>query len=120
MTPPVLDLEAFEAVLPMLTAPGLPIIVGVAALDGVRHAEFLASEVVGVKVSDRLLERLRSAADEASEALLATLDIVAWLGDRVQGIYVTGFHGSPGGVGQLLQSIGRAHRPFGVRTTQHG
>ena len=38
---------------------------GLAALEGVRHAEFFASEVVGARVPEALLSRLRAAADEA-------------------------------------------------------
>ena len=50
VTPPMLDLEAFDAVLPRLQADrACRSLAGVAALEGVRHAEFLASEVVGVQ-----------------------------------------------------------------------
>ena len=40
---------------------GLPVLAGLAALEGLRHAEFLASEVVGVKMPDAILDRLRGA-----------------------------------------------------------
>jgi methionine synthase I (cobalamin-dependent)/5,10-methylenetetrahydrofolate reductase len=102
VTPPVLDLEAFEAALPRLRAPGVPILAGVVALEGVRHAEFFASEVAGARVPDALLDRLRGAADEAREALDVTRAIVEWLRGRVQGIQITSLHGSPGTVERLL------------------
>jgi homocysteine S-methyltransferase len=95
VTPPVFDLEAFDGVLPRLSAAGLPIVVGVAALQSLRHAEFLASEVVGVRVPDGVLARLSRAKDQSEEAMMLTLEIVAWLASRVQGIEVTSFHGSP-------------------------
>jgi 5,10-methylenetetrahydrofolate reductase len=121
VTPPVLDLEAFDAALPALRATGLPILAGVAALDGLRHVEFLASEVVGVRVADASLARLRRAADEAAEALRITLEIVQGLRGHVAGIQITGFHGSPAAVERLLASLGALLEETGpMREAQHG
>jgi 5,10-methylenetetrahydrofolate reductase len=61
----------------------------------VRHAEFFASEVVGAKVPDDLLHRLRGAADEREEALAITATIAARLRDMADGIQITAVHGSP-------------------------
>jgi len=105
VTPPVLDLAAFNAVLPKLRATGLPIVAGLAALEGVRHVEFLASEVVGVRVNDALLDRLRGAADPTAEALAITLELARWLRDHVQGIQVTSVHGSPETAERLLTEL---------------
>ncbi len=102
VTPPVLDVDAFGPLLDRLRQTGLPVLAGVAALEGVRHAEFLASEIPGVKLSDALLDRLKAADDEAEEALAATLDIIARLRDRVAGIQVTSFHGSAATAERLL------------------
>src|SRR5690606_37685941 len=44
LLPPVLDLAAFDRVWPRLAATGRPVIVGLAALDSARQAEFIASE----------------------------------------------------------------------------
>jgi homocysteine S-methyltransferase len=104
MTPPILDLEAFDAVLDRLRRSGLPVLAGVVALDSLRQAEFLASEVAGLQMPDRVLERLRAAADPAAEGLAITQAMVAGLRERVQGIHVTGLHGSPKTVDQLLQA----------------
>jgi 5,10-methylenetetrahydrofolate reductase len=84
----------------------VPIVAGVAALEGVRHAEFLASEVTGVRVSDATLARLNAARDEAEEAMRMTIEIVTWLYARVQGLHVTSFHGSPRTAERLLTLIG--------------
>ena len=83
---------------------GLPVLAGVVALESVRQAEFLASEVAGLQMPDRVLERLRAAADPAAEGLAITEAIVAGLRERVQGIHVTGLHGSPTAVEHLLQA----------------
>jgi homocysteine S-methyltransferase len=104
MTPPILDLEALDVVLDRLRQTGLPVLAGVVALESLRQAEFLASEVAGLQMPDRVLERLRTAADPAAEGLAITQAIVAGLRERVQGIHVTGLHGSPRAVERLLQA----------------
>ena len=109
VTPPILDVDALEPTLDTLRGLGLPIIAGLAALEGLRHAEFLASEVVGVKVSDAILDRLRRADDQVSEAMAVTLEIVDWLRNRVNGLEVTSFHGSPATTERLLTELGRPH-----------
>jgi homocysteine S-methyltransferase len=105
LTPPILDLAAFDEVLPRLVRTGLPILAGVSALEGVRQAEFLASEVLGVRVPDALLDRLRAAADPAAEALDASCAIVRGLRSRVQGVQITSFHGSPATTERLLARV---------------
>ena len=111
VTPPILDLDAFDAVLDRLKEAGLPILAGVAALEGLRHAEFLASEVVGVRVADGVFERLRGADDERAEALALTLELVAALRERVAGLQMTTVHGSPETAEQLLLALneGKMH-----------
>jgi 5,10-methylenetetrahydrofolate reductase len=94
MTPPVLDVAAFEAALPRLREAGLPILAGVAALESLRQAEFLAGEVLGVPVASAVLERLRSAADAGVEGRRLSLEIVDWLRSRVEGVQITSLHGS--------------------------
>ena len=102
VTPPVMDRPAFAAVLPRLRATGLPIVAGLVALESVRQAEFFASEVVGARVPDSLLERLRAASDEAAEAMAATRELLHWLRGEVQGVQITSLHGSSNTAEQLL------------------
>jgi homocysteine S-methyltransferase len=104
VTPPVFDLEAFDAQLGRLRAPGLPILAGV-ALTGLRQAEFFASEVIGVRMPDALLSRLRGAGDEAAEAMAATRDLVRALRERVEGLQVTVLHGAPAAAERLLSDL---------------
>jgi methionine synthase I (cobalamin-dependent)/5,10-methylenetetrahydrofolate reductase len=108
VTPPVLDVEALEPALKPLLDTGLPVIAGLAALEGLRHAEFLASEVVGVRVADTVLERLRRADDQEAEAMALTLEIAAWLRQRVNGLQVTSFHGSLLTTEKLLKELRRS------------
>ena len=108
VTPPIFDTEAFAPVLDRLEAAGLPVLAGLAALDGLRHAEFLASEVAGVKIPDRLFDRLREADDERGTALEITIDLARWLRPRVKGLQITTVHGAPGTAERLLQALGEA------------
>ena len=119
VTPPILDVEAFAPALERLTRTGLPVLAGVAALESVRHAEFLASEIPGVKVSDALLERLRSAGHEADEALEATVEIVRWLQSRVAGIQITTFHGSALTAERLLARLFGGKMPGNAAKEAH-
>jgi homocysteine S-methyltransferase len=108
VTPPILDVEALAPALARLRDSGLPVIAGIAALEGVRHAEFLASEVVGVRVAPAVLDRLRGATDEAAEALALSVEIAQWLRERVQGLQITWVHGSCPAAERLLDALGRA------------
>jgi homocysteine S-methyltransferase len=96
---------AFGDVLGRLTDTGLPVLAGLVALEGVRHAEFLASEVVGVRVPDTMLERLRQAKDETAEALTVALEIADWMRGRVNGVHVTSLHGTAETAERLLGAL---------------
>jgi homocysteine S-methyltransferase len=105
VTPPIFDVEAFGAVLDRLTSTGLPVVAGLAPIDGLRHAEFLASEVAGVKIPESTFERLRGAADESAEALALTLETAHWLRSRVSGLQMTSWHGAPGMAERVLSAL---------------
>jgi len=105
VTPPIFDVEAFGGVLGRLTDTGLPVVAGLAAIDGLRHAEFMASEVTGVKIPDATFDRLRRAKNEAAEASAITLETAQWLRSRVAGLQVTAFHGTADAAERLLASL---------------
>jgi len=105
VTPPIFDVDAFGAVLDRLTSTGLPVVAGLAPIDGLRHAEFLASEVAGVKIPESTFERLRGAADESAEALALTLETAHWLRSRVSGLQMTSWHGAPGMAERVLSAL---------------
>ena len=105
VTPAILDIDAFEAIVGRLIETRLPILAGVAALESLRQAEFMASEVAGVRVADAILERLRAAKDQAAEGMAITREIVQRLRGRVQGIHITSLHGSPAAAERLLSEL---------------
>jgi len=94
LTPPVFDLEAFDAILPRLQATGLPVIAGVLALESLRQAEFHASEVSGVRLPDAVVDRLRQSKDPADSGHIFSVGIARALRDRVQGLRMSTLHGS--------------------------
>ena len=66
MAAPTIDHRSAEfAALGRLCETRLPVLAGVAAVESVRQAEFLASEVTGVRMPPGLIDRLRSAAARA-------------------------------------------------------
>ena len=117
LTPPILDLDAFDAVLERLRQTGLPILAAVVALDSLRQAEFIASEVTGARVPDAVLDRLRRASDPAAEAARISLEVAKALVARADGLQVTSVHGSTIAAEQLLAALtgGVAARPQVVR-----
>jgi homocysteine S-methyltransferase len=102
LTPPIFDLDAFDAALPRLRSTGIPVIAGLVALDSVRQAEFHASEVSGVELPDELLDRLRQAADPVAMGHEWSTAMAKALRERVQGLRVSTLHGSPDAGQRLL------------------
>jgi methionine synthase / methylenetetrahydrofolate reductase(NADPH) len=105
LTPPVLDAEAFLAILPRLRATGLPVIAGVVPIERVRQVEFIASEVPDVSVPERVMARMRAAADPVAEGLAITLEVFRALRTDVQGVSVRPLHGSTESVERLLHAV---------------
>jgi homocysteine S-methyltransferase len=105
VTPPVLDVEAFEPILRRLRTYGLPVLAGVAMLESARQAEVISSEVVGVRASDALLGRLRDATDQAAEAGRVTAEIIEWLRERADGLVCTWLHGTPDTAERVLDAV---------------
>ena len=119
VTPPVFDLAAFEPVLERLRTIGLPVLAGLAALEGLRHAELLASEVVGVKMPDHVLDRLRQSRNDAAEALAVTVELAQWLRTRVDGLQITTVHGTPQTAERLLDALSGESGRKAVKEPRH-
>jgi len=105
LTPPVLDADAFLALLPRLRATGLPVIAGIVPLERVRQAEFIASEVPDVSVPDAVMARMRGADDAAAEGLAITVEVFHALRSQVQGVAIRALHGSAESVERFLRAV---------------
>ncbi len=91
LTAPIYDVPAFARFLERIEAARIPIVAGVSPFDSLRRAEFMANEVPGVQVPDRLLERMRRAEtpDAArAEGLAIAREVAAELKGMVQGLQV--------------------------------
>jgi methionine synthase / methylenetetrahydrofolate reductase(NADPH) len=73
ITQPVFDAEQLLSFLAELDRREIriPIVAGIWPLVSVRNAEFLANEVPGISVPDRVIERMRKAQDRSKEHALA-------------------------------------------------
>lgn len=105
LTRPVFDVQAFERVAPRLEASGLPVLLGVRPFDSVLDAEYVANEMPGARVPDRMLERMRRArTPEAAraEGIAVAKEIYQALKSRVQGVNVSSPAGQVGLAFEIL------------------
>jgi homocysteine S-methyltransferase len=92
VTQPVFDVEQlFRFLDDIPEGYRVPVVAGIWPLSSLRNAEFLANEVPGVSVPDRVLARMASAREknaEKEEGVKIAVDILEQVSDRVQGIQV--------------------------------
>jgi homocysteine S-methyltransferase len=92
LTRPIFDLAGFERVLKRIEIARLPIVAGIVPFESLRHAEFMANEVPGVRVPEALMDRMRradSADGAAAEGLLIARELAGALRKAVNGIQVS-------------------------------
>ena len=69
ITRPVFDVGAFERIHRRLVSSGLPVVLTVRPFESVLDAEYLASEVPGVRVPVDVLDRVRRASTVDAAAM---------------------------------------------------
>jgi homocysteine S-methyltransferase len=114
ITRPIFDVEGFTHFLRRIEPAGLPIVAGVMPLESVRHAEFMANEVPGVRVPEPLLARIRKSGGdeaEAAEGIAIAREIAGSLRHFVQGIQVAA---SGEGTDAALQVIDGLREKTGI------
>jgi methionine synthase / methylenetetrahydrofolate reductase(NADPH) len=92
ITQPVFEVAELRDFLARIGEPRIPIIAGLMPLESVRHAEFMANEVPGVRVPDAVLERIRradAAGRAANEGLAIAREIAAEVRTLVQGVQIS-------------------------------
>lgn len=94
VTQPVFDSDQLERFVSRIERMRIPIVAGIWPLVSLRNAEFLANEVPGVSVPDRVLARMRQASELGKEAALAegvtiAREMFAHVRDMVQGVQVS-------------------------------
>jgi homocysteine S-methyltransferase len=97
ITQPVFSGADFAAFLKRIEHVRIPILAGIMPLESLRHAEFMANEVPGVRVPAAVVERIRQAEESgraAEEGLAIAREIAADIRPLVQGIQISTSAGS--------------------------
>ncbi len=92
ITQPIFDSRELETFLQRIAAFRIPVIAGVTPLESLRHAEFMANEVPGVRVPESVVERMRradAAGNAATEGIAIAREIAAAIRPMVQGIQIS-------------------------------
>jgi homocysteine S-methyltransferase len=92
ITQPIFDVDEFRAFVARVREHRIPILAGIMPLESARHAEFMANEVPGVRISDALVDRMRRADADgraAEEGLAIAREIAAEVRPLVQGLQIS-------------------------------
>ena len=88
----VFDAQELAQFLRRIEAFRIPVLAAIAPLESLRHTEFLANEVPGVRVPEAVVERMRRAdanGQAAAEGLTIAREIAADIRPLVQGIQIS-------------------------------
>ncbi len=92
VTQPVFDVPALAGFLERTEAVRIPVLAAITPIESLRHAEFLANEVPGVRVPELILERMRRADADgraADEGLNIACEIAVEVRHLVQGVLIS-------------------------------
>jgi homocysteine S-methyltransferase len=92
ITQPIFDPPALEEFLNRIAAFRIPMLAGVMPLESLRHAEYMANEVPGVRMPEHIIERMRKAemaGRAVDEGIAIAREIVAAVRPMVQGIQIS-------------------------------
>jgi 5,10-methylenetetrahydrofolate reductase len=97
VTQPVFDAEELSTFLRRIADVRIPIVAGIMPLDSLRHAEYMANEVPGVRVPASVMDRIRradAAGKAAAEGLAIASELVEAVRPCVQGIQISAASGA--------------------------
>lgn len=92
VTQPVFDVPEFRLFLKRVSGARIPILAGITPLESLRHTEFMANELPGVRVPDAIVDRMRRAEASgraAAEGTAIAREIAAEVRPLVQGIQIS-------------------------------
>jgi homocysteine S-methyltransferase len=108
ITQPVFSPQEFAAFLRRIDHARIPILAGIMPLESLRHAEFMANEVPGVRVPDAVVDRIRRAEESggaAREGLAIAREIAAEIRPLVQGIQISTSAGSAETALEVIEAV---------------
>jgi homocysteine S-methyltransferase len=109
VTQPVFDAAELSGFLKRIEAVRIPLLAGITPLESLRHAEFMANEVPGVRVPQAILDRMRraeAAGRAAAEGLAIAREIAAEIRPLVQGIQISTAAGSVQAALGIIEAVG--------------
>jgi homocysteine S-methyltransferase len=92
VTQPVFDVEQLKRFLARIAEFRIPIVAGLTPLESLRHAEFMANEVPGVRVPEDVVERMRRAdlaGDAKAEGVAIARETLTAIRPLVQGVQIS-------------------------------
>lgn len=92
ITQPVFDVRALVEFLERIAHVRVPVLAAVTPLESLRHAEFLANEVPGLRVPERVVERMRVAEADgraSAEGMAIACEIATDVHPHVQGVQIS-------------------------------
>ncbi|HXW05021.1 MAG TPA: bifunctional homocysteine S-methyltransferase/methylenetetrahydrofolate reductase [Vicinamibacterales bacterium] len=108
ITQPVFDVPLFTGFLDRIAGARIPVLAAVTPLESLRHAEFMANEVPGVRVPDEVVERMRraeAAGRARQEGLAIAREVVAAVRPLVQGLQISTAAGAADLALEMLDAI---------------
>jgi methionine synthase / methylenetetrahydrofolate reductase(NADPH) len=109
ITQPVFDADELSVFLQRIAHVRIPVVVGIMPLDSLRHAEYMANEVPGVRVPQGVLDRMRQADDAgsaAAEGLSIAREVAAAVRPNVQGLQISTSSGALDTALAVIQALG--------------
>jgi homocysteine S-methyltransferase len=109
ITQPVFDTPELTSFLRRIAAVRIPVLAALVPLASLRHAEFMANEVPGVRVPEAILDRMRRAEGEgraADEGLAIAREIAAEVRPLVQGVQISTTAASVQSAVEVVEALG--------------
>jgi methionine synthase I (cobalamin-dependent)/5,10-methylenetetrahydrofolate reductase len=108
ITQPVFDPDELQRFLDRIAEFRIPIVAGLMPLESLRHAEFMANEVPGVRVPEPIVERMRRADAQGrarAEGIAIAREILAAIRPAVQGIQISTAAGAAESALTLMEAV---------------
>ncbi|MEN3338018.1 MAG: methionine synthase / methylenetetrahydrofolate reductase [Acidobacteriota bacterium] len=109
ITQPVFDAGELARFLARIEGFRIPVIAGVAPLDSLRHTEFMANELPGVRVPESVVARMREAEARgaaAAEGLAIAREVTGEIRSMVQGLQISTTSGAIKAVLGVIEAAG--------------
>ena len=114
VTQPVFDVGALSQFLVRIGHIRIPVLAAVTPLESLRHTEFLANEVPGIRVPELIVERMRRADGEgraAAEGLIIACEIAVEVRPLVEGVLISPATGALRSGFGVMKALTECSRP---------